>query len=221
MIKLENKPNVTAPNAAYPFGNIKDKTSSEAGTGVNVAVYGDMHQFFAKLFAASGLTANGLPDNESNGFQLYKALLGVVAPIGSITPYFGIAAPNTTFLLCNGQAISRTTYAELFTLIGTTFGVGDGSTTFNIPNTKGKFLVGYDPADSDYNAIDSTKVGGEKTHILTNAEMPATVRTGGTSTSFTESGGTGNAFMSTAPGGATAHENRPPYITVNYLIKAK
>lgn len=63
------------------------------------------------------------------------------APIGSIMPYGGATAPDG-FLLCQGQAVSRTTYAELFAVIGTSFGSGDGSTTFNVPDLRGEFLRG-------------------------------------------------------------------------------
>ena len=63
------------------------------------------------------------------------------SPIGSIIPYGGTTAPDG-FLLCQGQAISRTTYAELFAVIGTSFGSGDGSTTFNVPDLRGEFLRG-------------------------------------------------------------------------------
>ena len=62
-------------------------------------------------------------------------------PIGSILPYGGITAPNGWFL-CQGQALSRIEYADLFKAIGTNFGVGDGSTTFNIPDLRGEFLRG-------------------------------------------------------------------------------
>ena len=58
---------------------------------------------------------------------------GDTLPVGSITEY-GIDTPPTNWLLCNGQAISRTTYQDLFDIIGTTFGQGDGFTTFNLPN---------------------------------------------------------------------------------------
>jgi hypothetical protein len=72
-IKLENKTNVLAPNSTYPYGNIKDNTGIGDGTPVNTAVYADFHQFFASLIAlAEGVgyfTANGLPDNDDNGFQ--------------------------------------------------------------------------------------------------------------------------------------------------------
>lgn len=75
MKRLQNKTNVTAPNAQFPYGAVKDNTGTNNGTPVNVDTYGDMHQFFEKLFAESGLTANGLPDDATNGFQLYQALI--------------------------------------------------------------------------------------------------------------------------------------------------
>lgn len=61
---------------------------------------------------------------------------------GMIFPYAGSSAP-TGFLLCDGSAVSRATYADLFALISTTYGSGDGSTTFNVPNLKGRFPLGY------------------------------------------------------------------------------
>lgn len=68
--------------------------------------------------------------------------LELLAP-GIILPYAGSAAP-TGWLLCFGQAVSRTTYAGLFSAIGTTFGVGDGSTTFNVPDLRGRVAAGED-----------------------------------------------------------------------------
>lgn len=68
-------------------------------------------------------------------------LLAVV-PVGTVLPYAGSAAPNSLYLLCDGSAVSRTTYAALFALIGTTYGVGDGSTTFNLPDLRGRVPVG-------------------------------------------------------------------------------
>jgi microcystin-dependent protein len=66
-----------------------------------------------------------------------------IVPPGSIFPYGGATAPSG-WLLCNGAAISRTTYATLFAIVGTAFGSGDGSTTFNIPDFRGRFLRGWD-----------------------------------------------------------------------------
>ena len=69
---------------------------------------------------------------------------GTSIPSGVVLPFAGSGTVPTGFLLCNGAAVSRTTYADLFTTIGTTYGVGDGSTTFNIPDFRGRFLRGYD-----------------------------------------------------------------------------
>lgn len=154
----------------------------------------------------------------------------LLIPLGASVPYFGaVTAPNSSFLLANGQAISRTTYAALFALIGTNYGSGDGSTTFNIPNIKGRTLVGYDPSDSDYNALSSAKIGGESSHSLIASEMTAHFHTyneayiggggwvgGNSGAGFTydlRSTNTGNV------GSSAPHENRQPYITTNYIIR--
>lgn len=95
---------------------------------------------------------------------------GDTLPVGSMIPY-GNATPPTNWLLCDGSAVSRTTYAELFAVIGTSYGAGDGSTTFNLPNKKGRVSVGLDTNDTDFNSIG--KKGGEKKHTLTTNEMPS------------------------------------------------
>jgi microcystin-dependent protein len=69
---------------------------------------------------------------------------GFAIPIGAFMPYLSLTPPVSSFALPYGQAISRATYATLFSMIGTTFGVGDGSTTFNIPDLRGRTIVGQD-----------------------------------------------------------------------------
>ena len=71
-----------------------------------------------------------------------------VMPVGCVIPFAGAAAP-TGWLLCQGQAISRTTYAQLFSVIGTTYGSGDGKTTFNLPDMRGRVAVGSDSKKED------------------------------------------------------------------------
>lgn len=73
-----------------------------------------------------------------------------------LVAWFGANAAPTGWLKCNGAAISRTTYAALFTAIGTTFGAGDGSTTFNVPDLRGEFIRGWD----DSRGVDSGRVFG-------------------------------------------------------------
>jgi len=91
-------------------------------------------------------------------------------PTASISAFAAATAP-AGWLLCDGTAVSRTTYADLFAAIGTTYGAGDGSTTFNLPNLKGRVPVGQDTAQAEFNVLG--EVGGAKTHTLSVTEMPS------------------------------------------------
>ena len=103
-----------------------------------------------------------------------KAAMNVIAntliPVGSTVPYAGLNAP-TKWLLCEGQAVSRSTYSQLFTVLGTRFGAGNGSTTFNLPDLRSRVPVGKDGYDTPYAAVGNT--GGAKEHTLTVNEIPA------------------------------------------------
>jgi microcystin-dependent protein len=78
-------------------------------------------------------------------------------PIGMMMPYLSTTPPNSSFVMPYGQAISRTVYSTLFGLVGTLFGVGDGSTTFNIPDLRGRGLIGLD----NMGGVASGRVGAE------------------------------------------------------------
>lgn len=86
--------------------------------------------------------------------------------IGTIVMFAGNYAP-TGWLICDGSAISRTSYSALFDIIGLTYGPGDGVTTFNIPDLKGKVIIG----SSESYPVSS--VGGEEDHQLTSQEIPS------------------------------------------------
>lgn len=101
---------------------------------------------------------------------------------GTVLPFAGAAAPNG-WLLCYGQAVSRTDYAILFGIIGTTFGAGDGSTTFNLPDLRGRVPAGKDnmggtpanrltTAGSGVDGPTLGAAGGSQAHTLTTAQMP-------------------------------------------------
>lgn len=145
-------------------------------------------------------------------------------PVGTIVAYSSIKIP-TNWLECKGQAISRETYADLFSKIGVTFGEGDGSTTFNLPDLRGKTVFGYSP-DSD-NLISMGNTGGEATHTLTIDEIPAHTHKYGSSTSgnLAANGsehGTStqtNSYTTSSTGGGQAHNNMPPYLVATYIIK--
>ncbi len=91
-------------------------------------------------------------------------------PTGAIMPFAG-AAPPPGWLLCDGSAVSRSTYANLFAALGAAYGAGDGSTSFNLPNLKGRMPVGLDAGQGEFAGLALT--GGEKAHGLSTAEMPA------------------------------------------------
>jgi len=103
---------------------------------------------FTGTVSAANATADGHLLNRITADGRYP-------PRGSIFWFAASAAP-TGYLKANGAAISRTTYAALFAVIGTTFGVGDGSTTFNLPDLRGEFIRGWD----DGRGIDSGRVFG-------------------------------------------------------------
>lgn len=101
MIKLVDKPNTESASVDYPFGSVRDKTPTLAGTRYDKNFMSDMTQFFEKLFNESGLSSNGLLDNETNGFQLYDALKKVVRPFKVLTMIMsqsGTNAPEFTIL---------------------------------------------------------------------------------------------------------------------------
>jgi microcystin-dependent protein len=94
-------------------------------------------------------------------------------PTGAILPYGGASAPSG-YLLCDGTAVSRTTFAALFAVIGTFYGVGNGSTTFNVPDLRGRVPGGLDGGTGRLDTFASLGAAiGLKTHTLTTAEIPS------------------------------------------------
>lgn len=158
-------------------------------------------------------------------------------PTGAVIPFAGSSAPSG-WLLCYGQEVSRATYSELFAAIGTTYGVGDGSTTFELPDLRGRVPAGKDDmggtaasrlTDSGTGnpGIDGATLGaagGADRHTLTTAQMPAHTHNapagGAGSSAFTADGSGGDLIATDSQGGDEAHPNVQPTIVLNYIIKA-
>ena len=98
---------------------------------------------------AAGGTA---PNEDTSGTYWKRYSLGDGLPLGAIIPYTSNGNLPVGYLVCDGAAVSRTMYPDLFDLIGTTYGDGDGSTTFNLPNLVGKFPEGDETAGTEKEA---------------------------------------------------------------------
>ena len=157
-----------------------------------------------------------------------KGDTGGGAPVGQIIAWSGAynSLPSG-YLICDGSAISRTTYAALFAVVGTTHGSGDGSTTFNLPDLQSKFITGAssDPNSSGYSV---GAEGGENFVTLTVNQMPdhshSYSQPSFTTYSFTGGGGSQRCQSTSGAstggaGGGQAHENRPPYYALAYIIQ--
>lgn len=131
----------------------------------------------------SFVDANGVADGSVTLAKLAAAVQELLVPTATLMPYAGTTAPSG-WLLCYGQAVSRTTYASLFAKLSTTFGAGDGSTTFNLPDLRGRAIAGKDNMGGtsanrltnqsgglDGDVLGAT--GGSETHTLVTSEMPA------------------------------------------------
>ena len=162
-----------------------------------------------------------------DGTTLVSVGGGETLPVGTILEFPTTDSTKVPdgWLFCDGSAVSRTTYADLFALIGTAFGAGDGSTTFNLPNKAGLVSVGIKSNDTDFNVIGKT--GGSKylqahSHLITNKYGNANTGQGWAALSsyenayapyssdvYTQNAGTGNSG------------NLQPYEVSNFIIKVK
>lgn len=118
-------------------------------------------QISKPVFIADSSTTGWLVNMRGNVIPISDT--GV--PTGTILPFSVPTAPSG-YLICNGSAISRSTYAGLFAVLGTRYGVGDGSSTFNLPNLKQKFMIGMDAATPPYDGVGAAVGSLAHQHIL-------------------------------------------------------
>jgi len=177
------------------------------------------------------MTTNG------SGVLSFSAVTTFAA--GMLVPFAGSSAP-TGWLLCYGQAISRSTYADLFTALGTTYGAGNGSSTFNLPDLRGRTIAGQDDmGGSSANRLTNQTgglngdtlgaTGGTETHTLALTEMPDSYYYNNNlpavddiTDNYANANFTCNVADTTAhttQGGGGAHNNVQPTLILNYIIK--
>ncbi len=194
----------------------------------------------ASVDANRAVNTDHIKDGSVTAAKLDSAAVSVLMPTASLMPYAGSSAP-TGYFLCDGSAKSRTTYSALFGIIGTNYGVGDGSTTFNIPDLRGRVIAGQD----DMGGVSANRltglsggingdvlggVGGLQSHLLTAAQSGLPEHThggtrdsdaadpGGTNSRQIRGGTTGGVTGGSKPA-SSAHNNVQPTIILNYIIK--
>ena len=229
----------SAGTSALSTGIVKSTTTTGA---LSIAVSGTDYS------AGTSALSTGIVKSTTTTGALSIAVSGTdyqpPLPSGVMFPYGGSSAPSG-WLLCDGSAVSRTTYAALFTAISTSFGVGDGSTTFNLPNTARRTIVGAGGTGTATLANTVGSTGGSETHTLSTAELAVHshgvtdpthshnyylpnsdtagagvavgVSSDGSASTATTSSSTGVSINNAGSG--SAHNNMQPSLVTNFIIK--
>jgi len=223
---------LNAKQATLTTGDIS--TALIADDAVTAAKIDDNAVGADALNIAGDGTSGQVVQSDGDGSFSYLTLPAAFLS-GMVMPYAGASAPSG-WLLSYGQAVSRSTYSDLFSAIGTTYGVGDGSSTFNVPDFRGRTIAGQDDmGGSSANRLTSPingdtlgAVGGSESHTLTVPEIPAHVHNIDplNATGPRVGGGSGNVYDvgpstkdTESTGGDGAHNNVQPTIILNYIIK--
>jgi len=227
----------------YPDGSTKiilesfnHLTAGQEGTGVETIILVPLNQNTISITIEAICTdAAGSAQYEIIGaVQPASTNFSIVMPTGSIISY--ARANNVSgWRICGGDAINRIIFSDLFAIIGTTYGNGDGINTFNIPDLRGRFPVGENPLSGPVpigydrlppGTVRSSVAGGEFEHTLTIAELPNHAHKAnlekhynGVATDYIGSAYSSGGYYSSYAGGDQPHPNDPPYQTAIYLIK--
>lgn len=178
-----------------------------------------------QVYVAGNLRATTISQGSANEQS------GLLVPPGTVVPYCASSSPIGWFL-CNGSSYSIITYKPLFDVIGYTFGGGESGGTFQVPDLRGRLILGYSTGISNISNKEIGDIGGSETHTLTVPEMPSHNHTvdidsisGWEESAYSVDGapyrpnkGSG-IFTTNSTGGGQSHPIMQPYMALNYIIK--
>ena len=222
-------------------GGVRLAKLSEAGLSAiaNLSALGNVSGASAVPVAIDIKDEDAMTSNSATALATQQSIKAYVdsnagIPTGTVSAFAGSAAP-TGYALCDGSAVNRTTQAALFSVIGTTYGIGDGSTTFNLPDLRGRVVAGLGEsllgATDDTLGEDNGLIANTKEHLLTAAQSGLPEHTHGGGVSASNSRGPtipsdtqfGMVITQGVTGGAqdasSAHNNVQPTMILNYIIK--
>lgn len=221
-------------------------------TAFNI-VYPETYITREAQFASNGEYSWNEFERIKSNAELYKLIRDITGDKpGTVKMWAGLVSQiPTDYMLCDGAELSISAYKDLYNVLGVSFG-GDGQKSFNLPDLRGRFVVGFDSTNPDYNAINKDKIGGHNEVELELRHLPKHDHTDHVGTSFNklsaraadiDATNTPNGLDDKTPdaeyrvGGMTApqwaesiikpvgenkaHENRPPYMVLGYIIKVR
>lgn len=209
-------------NGAASNADAVDAEFDQIITALNTAVV--LKDGTVSMTGALVLPSNPTANLQAATKQYVDALIGAPAVSGFLAMWGGAAAP-AGWLLCDGAAVSRATYAALFAAIGTNHGAGDGSTTFNVPDLKGRAPIGAGSGAGLTSRVVGTKLGGELLTSHSHQQLDTLIQAGGTVNTWTTIvAGPGMCGLyasgvNTVAAGGGASENMQPSTVVLYVIK--
>jgi microcystin-dependent protein len=229
---------ITNGTGSITFGLANDLAAVEGLSSTGIATRTATDTWAVRTITG---TADRLTVTNGNGVSGNPTLdvSTSLIPIGIVWPFAGAeGSVPTGWLICGGQAVSRTTYAALFAVIGTTYGTGDGSTTFNVPDLRGRMISGKDDMGSSAanrltnaaSGVTGTTLGasgGTENKTLTTNELPAHTHDvvgyqvlGGGGLPQSSASATSSASTTTSSAGSgAAFGIMNPVLVLNYIIK--